>query len=256
MALTYVDVLQEVTAGGITDAYLKGSLVKPWDSVIDYVPEVSDVDVHLRCADDTVRKHIREPAVALEIAESATHRFASSNPDPMHFPLPQVKFLDELEQLEGYITPPGTIETLLGQPPTSKPRDAYAGLETVDATRFIDDARFFAEELPDQIFDRPGRFLWSLIPRISWRVSPAGPRLLTSLGMHPYDAWLCNRTEIVRAFEASGEPDLASSYAAFYLACSEGSRTRFTEWEPAHRALSAANQVFEQGLALLRTRPR
>lgn len=245
MAHAYVEALREASLDRIAGAYLKGSLLKSWDSAIDYVPEISDVDVHVRCSSD-IRDHIRKPSVALHIARAATERFAGSNPAAMHFPRPQIKFLDEIERLEGYVRPPGEVEPLLGAPLDPLERTSYDGLAAIDAVRLAEDARYFLEDLPDGLFDRPGRYLWSLIPRISWRVSPTGPRLLTGLGVHPYDAWVSSRTSIVRELEDRGHEELAACYAAFYIACWEGFRSSFTEWEPAHRALDAAIRLFDR----------
>ena len=32
--------------------YAKGSSIKPWDGIIDYVPTLSDVDIHIKTVDD------------------------------------------------------------------------------------------------------------------------------------------------------------------------------------------------------------
>ena len=43
--------LEELGAAAIDGLYLKGSAAKRWDSLVDYVPELSDVDLHVRLSD-------------------------------------------------------------------------------------------------------------------------------------------------------------------------------------------------------------
>jgi hypothetical protein len=248
MAHAFVEAIQGEIGDGLAGAYLKGSVVKSWDSIIDYAPEVSDVDLHIRIRDAAHREHLARPDVAFAISGNAMRLFSSRMPEPMHFPRPQVKPLDELVGIDGYLeSPEGTVETLHGEAYPIAPRAAYDDAAKGDAVLFQEDARFVAEDLPGLILDRPGRYLWALIPRVSWRVSPAGPRLLTALGIHPWDAWTANRTDVVRALVGGGHEDLADAYASFYLAAWDGYRSGFADGEPAARALRAVVSLFDLG---------
>ena len=52
--------LDEIPPEEIRGIYLMGSGQKEWDSPIDYVPEISDVDIHIQFYSDTVwRQYIR-----------------------------------------------------------------------------------------------------------------------------------------------------------------------------------------------------
>ncbi|MFW9769230.1 MAG: hypothetical protein ACFFEM_10450, partial [Candidatus Thorarchaeota archaeon] len=41
------DTLVEVLGSSLESIYSKGSATKPWESHIDYVPTISDVDIHI-----------------------------------------------------------------------------------------------------------------------------------------------------------------------------------------------------------------
>ena len=252
MATAYLDVLvAECPAASITGVYVKGSAYRPWDTVIDYVPELSDVDIHVRLAPGASAV-IRSLPFALNVAGTALATFGQRFPDATHIPRPQLFFLDDLEKLTGYVpSPTGSVRTLLGQDYRSGDRAEYADCAVSDARRFISDARFILEELPGKVIDRPGDLLWRAVARITWRVAPAGPRLLTQMGMDPYDAWLLNRSSVVRELTQRGHATLASSYAEFYLAGWEGFGSGFKDDDAARRALLAASRLYTRGLPVV-----
>src|SRR5699024_3931053 len=52
MSSAYVTAMREaIPDDQIEGIYLKGSATKPWESPLDYVPELSDVDIHLLLRD-------------------------------------------------------------------------------------------------------------------------------------------------------------------------------------------------------------
>ena len=241
----------ESPKGSIAGVYLKGSSQRLWKTEIDYVPELSDVDIHVRLAPDA-------PAVlhsfpfALQLAQSALAAFQHQFPSRSHTPRPQLSFLDHLETLPGYLaSPAGTVQTLLGEDYRGGTRAEYADCAQSDAQRFSSDTHFLIDELAGKVIDRPGKLLWHVVSTITWRVGPAGPRLLTHLGMDPYTAWSLNRTAIVRELHERGQETLANSYAEFYVAGWEGFRSGFKADAAARRALSAAHRLYTGGLALI-----
>ena len=46
--------LRQIPSSEVAGIYFKGSAQKRWDSPVDYVPEVSDVDIHVLLRDDDV----------------------------------------------------------------------------------------------------------------------------------------------------------------------------------------------------------
>jgi len=144
------------------------------------------------------------------------------------------------------------VRTLHGEPYPDVTAGAYAGARTVDAQRFLADADFVITELPAKLVDRPGRLAWQVVTVLAWRMGPAGPRLLTQLGIDPYTAWRVNRTAIVAQLAERGHPDLARCCAAFYLAGWQGYRSGFADGDAAADAVRAAARLFREGRELLR----
>ena len=58
--------LEFVKADNLEGVYAKGSSLKPWDSPLDYVPELSDVDVQVLLKDDSP---LQDPPNALAFAD-------------------------------------------------------------------------------------------------------------------------------------------------------------------------------------------
>lgn len=248
MAQAYADALEELLPDGtISGVYMKGSAHKSWDSVIDYVPELSDVDIHVGLTQpvDTVHELDWSLDLARTALDSYTRRFAGA----IHKPRPQLVFLEAVERLDGYLpSPSSSVRTLAGQPYQGGTPEEYATCHQTDVDRFAEDAEFFRSELPGKVIDRPGSLLWRVACRATWRVAPAGPRLLTQLGADPYAAWTWNRTQIVRELEARGHPGLSAHYANFYIAGWEGFKNRFLDGPSAERALRSASLLYEEGL--------
>lgn len=99
MADAYVEaLLHHATPGTISGVYFKGSANKPWDSVLDYVPEFGDVDIHVRFTDWPGEAHglgtVRRSAL---VAERAMAAFRTRFPAARHRPRPQVMVVNELE---------------------------------------------------------------------------------------------------------------------------------------------------------------
>jgi hypothetical protein len=252
MAQAYLDALvSSCEPGSLIGVYVKGSAYRPWDSVIDYVPELSDVDIHVRLTRSACDR-LRTLPAALDLAEAALATFRHAFPGALHTPRPQLFFLDDLEDSPGYMPAPrGCVHTLLGPDHEAGTRAQYEACRSADADRFREDARFILGGLPGKVIDRPGRLIWSAVSTLTWRVAPAGPRLLTQLGADPYDAWSWNRSRVVAALLRHGRPAVARAYADFYLAGWDGFRSRFEDAAAGRRALVAAQLLYTEGAAAL-----
>ena len=253
MARAYVNaLLAELHRDSISGVYAKGSAYRPWDSVVDYVPEVSDVDIHVRLAPGSEHALDRLDH-ALAIGARALATFTALHPAAAHTPRPQLMRLTEIEAFDGYRPSPGeSVHTLHGEPYDGAEPGDYDGQVAIDdARRFRADADFVTGELASKVVDRPGAATWSVVARVAFRVAPAGPRLLTALGVDAYEAWSMNRTAVVGRLSELGHDDLAEAYADFYLAGWEGFRSRFASHDAARRALLAADRLFARGEALV-----
>ena len=257
MGEAYLEALLERSEpGAVTGVYLKGSALKPWDSAIDYVPELSDVDVHVRFATwpDGARGLASVRGAAL-LTRSASSAFQRRHPRASHRPRPQLLVVNELERQPRYMpSPASTVETLFGDPYPESTRAAYLQVVPNDRSNFLADADFVRDDVPWKLIDRPDRLAWRVVDVLTWRVGPAGPRLLTQLGVDPFDAWSMNRTSVARELETRAGPAVSEAYRDFYLAGWEGFRSGFGTAPPAIRALSAAEALFDLGRRLLKDR--
>jgi len=220
MSESFVEVLlDEIPPQEIRGLYFKGSAQKQWESLLDYVPEVSDVDIHIYFSEDAaVQRHLGTIAKAMRIQARVEKTYFSKTRKPLHTPRPQLVVLNDLRHQPDYIpTPTSAITVLHGE---DYPQGDYGGpdrIRQVDCRRLIEDGAYLAR-FPFHLVDRPGRYLWESIRTFVWRVSPIGPRVLHILGVKTEDAWSLNRTRIVSRLEELGELQLAEEYAGFYLA--------------------------------------
>jgi hypothetical protein len=256
MAQAYVHALVTVMGpDAVLGIYVKGSAYRPWDSLVDYVPELSDVDIHVRVGPDAFGD-LSSLEVAIDVADCALTRFVDRVDDPAHIPRPQLQSLNELEEMPGYLgSPVGSLRTLFGEAYDGEDRDAYSDARASDVRRFMFDADFIRDELPSKVIDRPGAGFWKAISRITWRVGPAGPRLLSWSGMHPFDAWSLNRTSVIAALRERGLDMVAEAYGDFYLAGWDGFRSNFQDTDAARLALRSVDRLYAEGRALIESAP-
>ena len=101
--------------GGI---YAKGSATRAWDTVIDYVPEISDVDIHVWLVDEpSAQPVLQDLDVALAIQADLERRYKEAIHVPLHVPRPQIMLLKTLAEDPAYVPlPPHVVETLYGEP--------------------------------------------------------------------------------------------------------------------------------------------
>lgn len=247
MARAYVNaLLAEVSRECVVGIYAKGSAYRAWDSLIDYVPGLSDVDVHVRLRSGHPGAEVLKTLPsALDVAQRALASFGALFPDALHTPRPQLMFLDELESMPGYLpSPVGVAHCLFGEEYEGATRTQYADAASLDVERLLSDADFIETSLPKKVIDRPGVHMWNAVAVVNWRVGPAAPRVLTQLGVDPFHAWSMNRTSLVREFEARGYNAFARAYADYYSAGWDGFRCRFSEAGSASEALLAAHRLF------------
>ena len=93
--------------------------------------------------------------------------------------------------------------------------------------------------MPMQVMDRPGRYSWTSLRNLSWRVSPTGPRVLDLLGMHPDQAWSLNRTGVDAALRERGQGALADKLAEYYLSAWDYFLSDYQDTDAARRTIRA-----------------
>jgi hypothetical protein len=231
--------------------YAHGSSLKKWDSPIDYVPEVSDVDVQLVLKRPEVLTEDLDRALA--IAREYERRFGERCPDAVHLPRPQIQVINkELEIPEFLPSPPGTSRTLFGRDISEeRPQPDPAFVAQVDrATLRKTDHVAWVADLPMWLIDRPGHYAYQALNAMAWRISPTGPRVLSLLGAGFDEAWGGNRTQIHQRLVERGHAEFAEDYAAFYLNAWQFFLSENQDIDAAHRALRAGARVIQQSHAI------
>ncbi len=77
-------------------AYAKGSCVKDWESPIDYVPVLSDVDIHVKLWEGrSLFEGIEQPfKLGLDVSAEYEEEFLRIDPEPLHVPRTQIVILN------------------------------------------------------------------------------------------------------------------------------------------------------------------
>ncbi|ADD28042.1 hypothetical protein [Meiothermus ruber] len=227
--------------------YAKGSALKPWDSPLDYVPELSDIDVQLVLRDPALLNDIE---LALAVQAEMERRFFQRVPQPLHLPRPQIMVINPyLSDPNFSPSPAAIVQTLFGMPYTEvHPLTDREAVREADRWGLLERAK--PEDLkafPLNFIDMPGKYLFHCLRQLTWRVGPTASRVLSLLGSSFEEAWGHNRTHLVGRLEAAGQEQLAADYAGFYLCAWEFFRSGYTDSNTARRAIVHGVRALEAG---------
>lgn len=215
----WADILPQFFGSRLDSFYAKGSAFKTWDSYIDYVPIISDVDIHICTLGDEplFLGSSKDFDDALNLSAQCEKEFLRRRPDHLHIPRMQVIETRFLKQIEKY-TPPRhqDIRVLYGTPILEEPPSPEI-VRSGDLERILADEEFVSD-IPRRTLDRTGLDFWAFIRQITWRVSPFPVRILTQNLDDPIDAWSWNRTNIHKALLEAGYDAIAKYYHGFYSA--------------------------------------
>jgi len=197
-------------------AYAKGSSTKNWDSYIDYVPVLSDVDIHIKLFDNAqFLNDINSFQEALNLSETYESRFIENNPNYFHLPRTQIIKIDDLVKLVDYVPPRETgIKPIFGTPKLEQ-NHSINTIKEIDLKNLLSLDEFLYS-VPMSMVDRTGFDLWSMVRRLNWRVSPAPVRLLTQTSDDPLALWELNRTTITEELDDHDFHLISESYKDFY----------------------------------------
>jgi len=244
---------EEIPKKEIEAIYFKGSAQKHWESPIDYVPELSDIDIHLLLASDSsVEHYLGSVCQALRIQAQIEGKYLSRASDPVHIPRPQLTVLNSLLHREDFIpSPPSAISVLYGRPyPQSNLSDPQA-MRLIDA-RHLCAHQEFLQSLPLHLFDKPAKYLSNSLRALSWRVSPTGPQVLHLRDVPMAEAWGLNRTRAVELLGEMGDRQLAQHYSEFYLFGWEYFLSDYSDFGAARRAIVSAIDTISTGIRVAR----
>ncbi len=239
--------LDRIPNDEIRAIYLKGSAKKQWDTPIDYVPEASDLDVHVWFHDDEWESSLfSDLDQAIAVQRDIEGRYRRKCPQPIHTPRPQIMIVNDLLRKPGYMhSPPDSVRVLFGE---DCPAADYSAVDEIKQHKCQDLLNFadIIDRYPYRVFDRPDKYLAELLRDLSYRVSPVGPIVLHLAGIDPMTVWSMNRTRVTRALEDIGECDLAESYVGYFLARWRWFLSRGDDLDAVRDTVRAAMEVLER----------
>ncbi|MFW9834750.1 MAG: hypothetical protein ACFFEK_12195 [Candidatus Thorarchaeota archaeon] len=210
-------VLKETFGPRLKYAYAKGSALKQWDSLVDYVPVLSDLDMHIMLTDsgDMFPSDALGFSSSINVARQFEERFLKARPDHLHIPRAQIVHLNPTLDDPSFILPlVSEVHVMVGSPVDGKlPSDDE--IKALDLKE-LQECAIYLQDLPRQAVDRVGLDFWTMLRRINWRVSPSPIRLLTQIHSAPLEVWKWNRTRISQELKKNGYDSLVSSYRKYY----------------------------------------
>jgi len=222
-------------------AMLKGSVLKRWDSIVDYVPVISDLDIHIgTIKDQPLFPQDRDGfQYALETTRLYEERFIGLRPNHIHIPRPQIVKM-ESHQTMWLPERPDDILSMFGEVPFRKEeseedcrkRDHEALLE-LDA---------LLNRMPGRIIDRIGLEYFRIFRELCYIVSPTPVRVLSQF-TDSRRAWKMNRTGIINGIDREGLTALAAVYRSYYLKGWEAFETGFTDNDLMRELIALAYDV-------------
>ncbi|NPD90056.1 MAG: hypothetical protein HGN29_15185 [Asgard group archaeon] len=239
------NIFEENYSATIDYAYSKGSAVKKWDTFIDYVPILSDVDIHIKTREysDLFQKDdsFYESVNLSELYEST---FIERNPNYFHIPRVQIIHLNHLLIIRDFIQPKLNEITLMIGKPEEMEKPSIEFIRETDKKELLKLEEFLSS-LPMSMIDRTGLDLWVLVRRMLWRVSPSPIRLLSQLHDTPLDLWEMNRTKISEELEKYDYVLLAENYKDYYYEGWIGFMEGFSNSQTLRRIISSGYDILK-----------
>jgi len=216
---------------GYTSVIWKGSTFKPWDGPYDFLPGLSDLDIHVYLPGG--------PGDSFALRRRLLERV---EPPPYDTPL-QLLVLDTATLPDWWTLLPGTYRVLAGEPPPV-PVPASSLLRERDRMGLLEGGAH-ADVVATGVIVKRDEQLWDYLRTLRWMFPAVLYRALTIAGEPPEKVWAMNRTEVGAA--AEGRPELGELHEAWcgYLEAALEACRRQGAPRPVERAL-------QQGEALLR----
>ncbi len=196
-------------------------------------------------------KYLGTVPQALEVQRGVEARFAARVSRPLHEPRPQLIVMNKMmAEHEGFLhSPRSTVSVLYGEEYPEADYSDSAGIRRHDSNQLVDEAEW-VDRMPLHLVDKPGRYLREALRVLSWRVSPAGPRVLHVSGLDTEQAWSMNRTGVTLALRDLGLTSLADGYTTFYLSSWDYFLSGFTDSDAGRSAVQAAARVLTESAKL------
>ena len=213
---TWKAIFEENYSKSLEYAYAKGSATKEWETFIDYVPILSDVDIHIKAKDHSNffddENSFHE---SVNVSETYETKFVEQNPNYFHIPRTQLISINKIVNIVDFIHPKETnIVPLIGDPKLGE-NPSNDRIKQIDLNNLLELEEFLSN-LPMSMIDRTGMDLWTLIRRMNWRISPSPVRLMSQSSDNPLDFWELNRTSVAIELEKHDYHLIAESYKDYY----------------------------------------
>ncbi|MFX0123954.1 MAG: hypothetical protein ACFFAE_09970 [Candidatus Hodarchaeota archaeon] len=233
--------------------YAKGSAIKQWDSPLDYVPILSDLDIHFKLVNNyEIFQNSPDPITkSLEISEEYEQNYAKNYPKSLHLPRTQLVAINHLQKLPEYV-PPRFIDVRIvyGEPIFPNNPDPLR-IREIDYNHLIK-IKETLRNSPMNLIDRSGLDYWVLIRRINWQVSPTPFRLLTQVSsIAPMEIWSWNRSKIITELKNHGLEEIVDHYKQFYLNGWEAFLAEYRNSENLRQIIFHGCKVLQSSLQIL-----
>ncbi len=224
IALTvWKELLNEFLPDGIEYIFTKGSSSKPWETDIDYVPLISDVDIHIKLYNN--KKKLLSTTNGFNQAVFFTTNYEKwfsteckrINHKKIHLPRVQIVQI-ESHGRKGYVVPPRNKDIIWIQGSFPFPEEMdHNKLRDMDKKSLLQEKPFI-DSIPDIFFEQSGFDYYTLLYRLCSRMSPCPIRLLTQvLPDNPHDIWALNKSSIFKLLQKNGFTTIAENFEQFYL---------------------------------------
>ncbi|MDH5402626.1 MAG: hypothetical protein OEZ01_15835 [Candidatus Heimdallarchaeota archaeon] len=211
---TWKSMIYELFPDDIEYCYGKGSAIKPIESLIDYVPQISDIDIHIKEVDG--RNMFSNYDEAINVSKIFESRYIEAHPDYYHIPRTQIMFLHRLETKVKFVYPKlSDIKQIYGNIKFPSNTISNEEVKKIDHNNILEQ-KAIVDNAPYRLIDRYGIDYWSFLRGLVFRVSPTPVRLLTQFVDEPLEIWKLNRTKIHKLLLSNNFTDIASSYFNYY----------------------------------------
>ncbi len=201
-----------VPAEAVRGLDFKGSASMPWHAPpCDYVPEPSDLDLHLWLHEDAsaeFEERFQDTRFALMLAADVEATFRRRVPQPLHQPRSQVLILNEAQRRSPSWSR-SHAEILRGAPYPGTDPTALEDRETLLA------GSAGAAALGLSFMDKLGPEVKAALRAVGWRVSSLAARLLGALGAGS-GVWAQPRSLLFPDLRECGCGDVADALDAYF----------------------------------------
>lgn len=252
--VTWKNLLIKYSQHEIEYIYVKGSSVKTWDSNIDYVPQLSDIDIHIKVKDDKTSS-LMNPTVeqsllfSREFEENFKNTCINLKHQFIHIPRIQIVIINKIsKKLEQFtFSREEDVLLILGKIENNI-QDEFEIIRKKDKTQLLILPETL-NKISSNLLDRSDPFeLYILLRRICFIVSPTPVRLLTQLltKTNPYDIWTWNKTRIVKELEMISLSSIAHHYKQYYESGWDLFKTGFSDTDKFRKIILLAYTILKE----------